>query len=96
MNNDRFEYFKNLTYEQKLDLTFDDFTTTEILEIVKEMRCKTECKDIAIMYYVECLSLEQIADKIGIDYRTVSNRLKKILFEFKMTCIKIFFKPQGA
>lgn len=92
MTNERKQYFTNLDYEQKLTLNYDDFTASELIEIVQEMKCRDECKDIIIMYYIKCLTLEEIANELNVDYRTIANRLKKLKLQFNMTCIKLFFK----
>lgn len=90
----RKEYFTNLSKEEKLKLNFTDFTNTEIKEILEEIQLKEECKKIAIMHHIECLTIEEIAYRLQLDRKTVIRRLKLILMHLRWTCIKLFFKNE--
>lgn len=90
MQESRIQHFKSLTKDQLLELNFNDFTNSEIKEILNEMQIKDDCKEIAILHHIECLSIDEVAFKMGIDRKTVIRRLKKILLHFRLTLLKLF------
>lgn len=95
MNEERYYYFQQMSLEQKMKLTPNDFTITEFKEILNEMMLNDECKKIGLMHYIECLGYDEIADELQIDRKTVIRRLNKLLLNFRFTCIKLFFKLEA-
>lgn len=57
---------------------FEDFTVTEMREIIAETILTDENRRIAELRYIKLLSYEQIAEKVLIDKRTVQSRIKSI------------------
>ena len=57
---------------------FEDFTVSEMREIIAETILTDENKQIAELRYIKLLSYEQIAEKVLIDKRTVQSRIKSI------------------
>ena len=95
MNEERYYYFQQMSFEEKMKLTPNDFTITEFKDILNEMMLNDECKKIGLMYYIECLSYDDIAYELQIDRKTVIRRLNKLLLNFRFTCIKLFFKLEA-
>lgn len=57
---------------------FEDFTVSEMREIIAETILTDENRRIAELRYIKLLSYEQIAEKVLIDKRTVQSRIKSI------------------
>lgn len=74
-------------------------TLTECQEVIDETRLTKEDRDIAQLWVIECMTYEEIADKLGIgDKRTIQKRLEEgnkkkdtpaIRTSLKSTLIKI-------
>ena len=71
-------------------LSFNDFTASEIKEIVAEMCLSELDRNIAILRFVDCMTIDEIAYKLGIDYRTCKVHIDRIKEKFNQTCIKFF------
>ncbi len=92
MKEHRFNYFCNLTDEEKSKLTFDDFTVSEIKELLDETSLRKDDRTIATERFIECKSVQEIADKLYIDFKTCTSRIAKIEQKLKGTCFKFFKK----
>lgn len=57
---------------------FEDFTVSEMREIIAETILTDENRRIAELRYIKLLSYEQIAEKVLIDKRTVQSRIMSI------------------
>jgi DNA-directed RNA polymerase specialized sigma24 family protein len=57
---------------------FEDFTVSEMREIIAETILTDENRRIAELRYIKLLSYEQISEKVLIDKRTVQSRIKSI------------------
>lgn len=57
MKQHRFEYFCNLSDEEKGKLTFDDFTVSEIKELLDETTLRKDDRIIATERFIECKSI---------------------------------------
>ena len=57
---------------------FEDFTVSEMREIIAETILTDENRRIAEFRYIKLLSYEQIAEKVLIDKRTVQSRIMSI------------------
>ena len=79
MNEERYEYFQRMSVDEKLKLKPSDFTISEFKGILGEIMLKEECKQIAIMYYVDCMTYDDIAYKLQIDRKTVIRNLNHIV-----------------
>ena len=91
MDEDRVSYFKNLPLDSKNNLTFNDFTTSELEYIFSEMLLKDECREIAKMKFIKCLTIDEIADKLGHDKKTIIKRVNMVKLNFHLTILKLFF-----
>lgn len=91
MDEDRVCFFKNLPVDAKNNLTFNDFTTSELHYIISEMVMKDECKEIAKMKFINCMTIEEIADRTGHDKKTIVKRINMIKMNFHFTILKLFF-----
>lgn len=67
---------------------FEDFTVSEMREIIAETILTDENKQIAELRYIKLLSYEQIAEKVLIDKRTVQSRIMSINAKLKNTINK--------
>lgn len=92
MKQHRFDYFCNLTKEEKAKLTFEDFTVSEIKELLEETSLRNDDRQIAIERFIECKSMQEISDNLYIDIKTCTKRIEKINQKLKSTCLKYFKK----
>jgi len=90
MEKDRIDFFKKLTDDAKKSLCKDNFTISEIKEIIAETPLTQLDRDIAILRYCECMSFDEIADKLEYDIRTIRKHLPTISLSLKSTCAKLF------
>jgi DNA-directed RNA polymerase specialized sigma24 family protein len=90
MNKARIEFFAKLSTEQKLQLSHKDFTVSEIEEIIAETPLNAMWREIAKLRYVHQCTIEEIANKLYIDYKTCQRSLKGISAKLKHTCDKMF------
>lgn len=81
--------FQHLTEEQKQNLTFDDFTVSELREIINETVLSKENKQIAEMRFIQALTIEKIAEKMGFDKRTIKSRIASIKRKLQKTINKM-------
>lgn len=88
----RLDFFTRLTKEEKLCLTSQDFTKTEFIEIIYETMLNEIDKLIATYRYIECMTFEEISEKLDIDLKTCRNRIKKIDDYIRQTYLKLFYR----
>lgn len=91
-NPTRFNKFSQLTREELMNLTAKDFTVSEIIEIINETPLSDRDKTIAINRYTKGMTLEDIADILNVDSRTVGKALRNISSKLRDTCQKMFFQ----
>lgn len=72
------------------NFSYKDFTTSEILNIIKETSLSDRDKEIARLRYIELKSEEDISYIIQVDKKTVHSNLPKISSELKRTCNKLY------
>lgn len=88
----RIDFFARLTKEEKETLKPSDFIVSEFKEIVSETAL-TEMDRLIILYrHIDCMTHEQIAEKVGIDIRTCTKRIPKIEAKIKNTYLKLFYR----
>lgn len=80
--------FYALTKEEKEKLTLNDFTTSEILELINETVLSPENRVIAQLRFAKALTIEAIAEKIKRDVKTVQRRLPAIEIQLNKTILK--------
>lgn len=84
-----FSRFSALTKAQKENLTLKDFTVSEIKEIIAETALKDEDAAIATLRFINCKTIESIAERQGFDSRTITRRIRKIEKLLKETIQRI-------
>lgn len=88
MKEERLEHFRKMTDEQKYALTYQDFTVSEIKELIAETPMCDLDKRIAVGKFVNDMTADEIGDKEHLDVRTVARHILKIRCLIKCTCIK--------
>ncbi len=88
----RIDYFSRMTKEEKLNLSSKDFTKSEFEEVIGETILNQLDILIATYRYINCMTIEEIAEKVAIDLRTCRNRLRKIDECIKQTYLKLFYR----
>lgn len=77
-----------------LYLGCEDFTATEIKYIIDESPLTERDKTIALTYWVDLMSEDDIAYKVGCDKKTIRNNVPKISMILKTTAAKIYSKAK--
>lgn len=73
-----------------LFLCCDDFTATEIKQIIEESPLNERDKLIATTYWIDLMSEEDISYKVGCDKKTIRNNIPKISMILKTTASKLY------
>lgn len=76
--------FQDLSKEDKMKLTFDDFTVSEIRYIIEETVLTESDQRIAELRFIKKLSIERIAEVMGYDKKTIflhGNAIKEKLLK---------------
>lgn len=81
-------YKKYLTGTMFLDC--NDFTKTQIKEIIAEAPLNERDRILATMYWVDIKNEQDIANELNYDIRTIRNNIPKISQILKQTCAKIY------
>lgn len=84
--------FSDLTKEDKIQLTYKDFTVSEITEIITETVLSDEDREIAMLRYTKAMTYEAIAEKVDLDWKTVQKRIPKISDKLKHTVCKLLYQ----
>jgi DNA-directed RNA polymerase specialized sigma24 family protein len=92
MKESRFDFFAQLTHDEKLGLESKDFMTSEIEEIISETPLCDLDKRISVYRYIKCMTENEIADKENVDIKTIHRRLQTISLKLKITCSRLFVK----
>lgn len=90
--NARFDIISSLTEDAKISLTYKDFTISEIRELIKETPLTELDRKIAEMRYLELRTFDEIAEKVGMETRSVQRRVPKISVSIKNTTTKLYVK----
>nr|DAU61047.1 MAG TPA: ECF sigma factor [Caudoviricetes sp.] len=80
--------FSALTKEEKENLTLNDFTVSEIIELINETVLSPENRIIARLRFAKAMTIEAIAEKIKRDVKTVQRRLPAIEIQLNKTILK--------
>ena len=80
--------FSALTKEEKENLTLNDFTVSEIIELINETVLSPENRIIARLRFAKDMTIEAIAEKIKRDVKTVQRRLPAIEIQLNKTILK--------
>ena len=89
MNTTRFE---SLTKDEKKALTVNDFTVSELTEIINETIFDKEVdKEIANFRFVKSCTIERTAEYIGYDWKTIQKRIPIIREKLNKTIQMIVY-----
>lgn len=80
--------FIALTKEERENLTLDDFTISEILELINETVLSPENRTIARLRFAKAMTIEAIAEKVNRDMKTVQRRIPIIKKQLNKTILK--------
>lgn len=94
MNQSRVDYFTQLSNEQKKGLTYDDFTVSELTEIINETPLTSLEKELAVERFINRMTYEGLSKKFYYEPRTIKSKLAKISKLLKKTCVKLFFQSE--
>lgn len=78
-----------ITQDSKVQIDYECLTVSEIHNIISETPLTNENRQIAIKRYIELKTIEEIADEMHYDKRTVSERLKFIYLDLQKVTIKL-------
>lgn len=78
-----------ITQDSKVQIDYECLTVSEIHNIISETPLTNENRQIAIKRYIELKTIEEIADEMHYDRRTVSDRLKLIYLDLQKVTIKL-------
>lgn len=107
MTDERREFIrKHYTLDELFNKGKDILTLTECQEVIDETRLTKEDRDIAQLWVIECMTYDEIAERLGIqDKRTIQKRLEEgnkkkdtpaIRTSLKSTLIKIICAADRA
>ncbi len=77
-----------------LYLGYEDFTKSQLQEIIQEAYLSERDRKLATYYWVEMLSEDEISTRLQIDRKTVRNNVPKISNTLKETASKIYSKAR--
>ena len=83
-------YKKNLAGTHYLG--YEDFTKSQLQQIISECYLFERDRKLATYYWVELLSEEEISNRLLIDRKTVRNNIPKISAALKETAAKLYTK----
>ena len=66
---------------------FENFTVSELSEIIADTILTDEDREIAKLRYIKLLPYEKIAEKLGIDKRTIYTRVRTIKYKIEKTIL---------
>lgn len=73
-----------------MDICYLHFTTYEIELIIDQTPMKDSTKEICRLRFLKEMTIDEIADKVQVDRKTVLARLKKASPRLKCTAMRIF------
>lgn len=86
----RIAYFETLSKDEQDALCANDFTVSEIYELINETALSDVDRSIAELRYIKSETILQISVDVGLDEKTVQRRIKKISQQLKNTIKKLF------
>lgn len=84
-----FERFNGITKEEKANLTFDDFTVSEIKYLIEETVLSDRDRQIAELKLCRAFTVERICSKLDYDDKTIETAVLKIKEKVKKTIQKV-------
>lgn len=86
----RLEEIRETIEVKGMDICYLHFTTDEIRLIIDQTPLKDCVKELCKMRYIHEMTIDEIAEKQGIDRKTVISRIKKASPRLKRTAQRIF------
>lgn len=81
--------FLRMNKEEKTKLTLEDFTVSEINEIIEETAMSEVNREIARLRFTKSMTAEAIAERVDRDEKTVKRNLPTIRKKLSATIRKI-------
>jgi predicted DNA-binding protein (UPF0251 family) len=85
MKDFREQWLCSLSDEEKSKLTHQDFSKSEIKEILDDIVLSPELREYADLLFIEGLNLSQSADKLQVNWQTAKSKytyLRKIIIDY--------------
>ena len=85
MKDFREEWLCSLSDEEKAKLTHEDFSKSEIKEILDDIVLSPELRECANLLFIENLNLSQVAERLQINWQTIKHKdvyLKKKIISY--------------
>ena len=79
-----------ITQDSRVKINYDCLTISEIQHIIGETPLTHENRKIAIARYVDLKTIDDIADELHYDKRTIVDRLKLISLDLRKVAIKLY------
>ena len=87
--------YEEVVKDRSVVLYTDCFTVSEIHNIIAETPLTKENRTIATKRYCDRETVEEIADEMGYDKRTIEVRLKLVSLELTKVATKIYAKKNN-
>lgn len=84
--------FFDLSNEEKIQLTYKDFTVSEITEIIAETVLSNKDREIAMLRFTKLMTYEDIAERVDLDWKTVQKRVPMISEKLKQTVYRLLYQ----
>lgn len=92
MNKQRYDLISELSNDAKMALTCQDFTISEIEELIQETPLTDIDRRIAKLKYIRRFTIEEISYEVGFHPRTIQRHLSDISAAIKSTITKLYSK----
>lgn len=89
MTEKRRKFFEAMTEEEIRNLTHEDFTVSELNEIIEETPMSRLDRKIARCRYADRMTIDEISESAMVERKTVIKRLSKINPMMTRTVMKI-------
>lgn len=86
--------FCNLTDEEKKCTSHEDYTISEIMEIISETVLSDTDREIANLRFTKKMTYEAIAEIVDRDCKTVQKRVKEISKKLKITAYRLLLQKK--
>lgn len=92
MNKQRYDLISELSNDAKMSLTYQDFTISEIEELIQETPLTDIDRRIAKLKYIRRFTIKEISYEVGLHPRTIQRHLPDISVAIKSTITKLYLK----
>ena len=88
-------FYETVKKDRSVDLCVECFTVSDINNIIAETPLTKENRLIATKRYADRETVEEIADELGYDKRTIEVRLKLISMEMTKVTVKMYARKNN-